>query len=162
CAGLQPYLVESLLFGHGGVLTAGFGTLYLKDPAALPRDAQQRLADLFTGNEPNAPRLICGAVRPSRAEVDAAKLVPVFHPALAAARSARHPGSATAAEAAEQRRGRNTVKHPCLVILDADDWLAKQLRELAGESRWLVRTARSVDTALSLVRESSPAVLLVQ
>src|SRR5262245_49942480 len=82
CGGLQPYLVDRLLFGHGGLLTAGFGTLYLKDPAALPRDAQQRLADLFTGNEPNTPRLICGSVRSSRAEVDAAKLVPVFHTAL--------------------------------------------------------------------------------
>src|SRR5436190_193244 len=37
CAGLQPYLVESLLFGHGGVLGAPVGTLYLKDPVTLPR-----------------------------------------------------------------------------------------------------------------------------
>jgi DNA-binding NtrC family response regulator len=54
------------------------------------------------------------------------------------------------------------MKHPQVIVLDSDGWLAKQLRELAGESRWLVRTARTVDTALSLARGRSPAVLLVQ
>jgi hypothetical protein len=54
------------------------------------------------------------------------------------------------------------VKHPRVIVLELDGWLAKQLRELAGESRWLIRAARSIDTALSLARERSPAVLLVQ
>jgi hypothetical protein len=54
------------------------------------------------------------------------------------------------------------VKHPRVITVGADGWLAKQLRELADESRWLVKTARSVDTAMSLVRESTLAVLLVQ
>lgn len=49
-----------------------------------------------------------------------------------------------------------------MIVLETDGWLAKQLRELAAESRWLVRSARSSDTALSLARERSPAVLLVQ
>jgi hypothetical protein len=53
------------------------------------------------------------------------------------------------------------MRSPQVVILETDGWLAKQLRELAGESRWLVQAARSVDTALSLARRQ-PAVLLVQ
>lgn len=54
------------------------------------------------------------------------------------------------------------MKHPRVIVLESDGWLAKQLRELAGESRWLMRVARSVDTALSLARAAGPAVLLVQ
>jgi hypothetical protein len=54
------------------------------------------------------------------------------------------------------------MKHPQVIVLEADGWLAKQLRELAGESRWLVRSAKSVDSALTLAKSSGPAVLLVQ
>jgi len=76
CTGLQPYLIESLLFGHGGLLAAGhIGTLYLKEPAGLPRDLQQRLADVFA--EPHAPRLISASVRPSSEDV-MGKLIPEF------------------------------------------------------------------------------------
>jgi len=83
CAGLQPYLLESLLFGHGGILGADHvGTLYLKDPSALPRDLQQRLADLFTQNAPGTPRLISGGSRTAGGAVAAGKLVPDFHTAL--------------------------------------------------------------------------------
>ena len=53
------------------------------------------------------------------------------------------------------------MRSPQIVILEADGWLAKQLRELAGESRWLLQSARSADTALSLARRQ-PTVLLVQ
>lgn len=54
------------------------------------------------------------------------------------------------------------MKHPQVIVRDADGWLAKQLRELAGESRWLVRTTRSTDAALSLARAAGIGVLLVQ
>jgi len=53
------------------------------------------------------------------------------------------------------------MRAPQVIVVEQDGWLAKQLRELAGESRWLVRPARSADAALSLVRRH-PAVLLVQ
>ncbi|MFO0824528.1 MAG: hypothetical protein U0792_15660 [Gemmataceae bacterium] len=54
------------------------------------------------------------------------------------------------------------MKSPRVIILELDGWLARQLRELAGESRWLIRAVRASDTALSLALERSPAVLLVQ
>ena len=53
------------------------------------------------------------------------------------------------------------MRSPQIVILEVDGWLAKQLRELAGENRWLVQSVRSIDPALSLARRQ-PAVLLVQ
>jgi hypothetical protein len=48
---------------------------------------------------------------------------------------------------------------PQLVILETDGWLVKQLRELAGESRWLIQSPGSVDSALSFARRR-PSVLL--
>jgi hypothetical protein len=53
------------------------------------------------------------------------------------------------------------MRSPQIVVFEADGWLAKQLRELAGENRWLVQSVRSTDTALSLARRQ-PSVLLVQ
>jgi hypothetical protein len=54
------------------------------------------------------------------------------------------------------------MKHPQVVVLDKDDWCAKQLRDLADEGRWLVRSVRSGDTAMSLLRERCATVLLLQ
>ncbi|MCE9568346.1 MAG: sigma 54-interacting transcriptional regulator [Planctomycetes bacterium] len=83
CAGLQPYLLESLLFGHGSILgTDHVGTLYLKDPSALPRDLQQRLAELFLQSAPGTPRLISGSTLTAGELVGEGKLVPTFHTAL--------------------------------------------------------------------------------
>jgi transcriptional regulator with PAS, ATPase and Fis domain len=46
CAGLQPYLIRSLLFGHNGLAETGrVGTIYLKSPEALPPDLQTELIE---------------------------------------------------------------------------------------------------------------------
>ncbi len=83
CAGLQPYLVESLLFGHGGVGDSDtLGTVYLKEPAELPRDLQERLAERFV--EKPGVRLICGSTSTAADSVAAGKLVPVYQSALSA------------------------------------------------------------------------------
>lgn len=80
CGGLQPYLVESLFWGHGGLAgTDRVGTVYLADPAALGRDVQQQLLDLFTDDRPGVPRVVCGAPRPAAADVAAGRLLPEFH-----------------------------------------------------------------------------------
>lgn len=82
CAGLQPFLVEGLLFGHGGLLSSRHvGTLYLKGPSVLQRDLQQKLADFFA--EPsNAARLISGSTGTPSDEVAAGRLVSEFHTSL--------------------------------------------------------------------------------
>jgi transcriptional regulator with PAS, ATPase and Fis domain len=83
CAGLQPYLIESLLVGHGGLLGSDrVGTVYLKDPAALPRDLQQHLAELFTDGKPNAPRLVCGSTLTATDDAQNRGLIPDFHAGL--------------------------------------------------------------------------------
>lgn len=83
CGGLPAALIESQLFGKGGLAASDrLGTLYLKDPAALPRDLQARIAALFTPRRPGGPRLICGAARPAADAMREGKLIPPFHTAL--------------------------------------------------------------------------------
>ena len=53
------------------------------------------------------------------------------------------------------------MRLPQIVVHEIDGWLAKQLRELAGENRWLVQSVRSTDAALSLAHRQ-PGVLVVQ
>ena len=49
--GLQPYVIDAVLFGKGGLAGSGhLGTLYVKDPAALPRDLQERIARLLAND----------------------------------------------------------------------------------------------------------------
>lgn len=81
CTGLQPYLIEAALFGRGGMLTAPHvGTLFLKRPMALPRDLQQRLADL---DDATRPRMICAAECSPQAAVAEGSLIPDFETDLA-------------------------------------------------------------------------------
>lgn len=84
CTGLQPYLVESLLWGHGGLAASDrVGTVYLKEPSRLPRDVQQRFLDQFA--EPcKFPRLVCGSVRHAAADVKAWTLLSEFQTRFAA------------------------------------------------------------------------------
>ena len=78
CGGLPAHFIESLLYGHGGLAESGrIGTMYLKEPTALPRDLQQRIADWFAGSGAK-PRLISGSTTPAADE----QLVPAFHRSL--------------------------------------------------------------------------------
>jgi hypothetical protein len=54
------------------------------------------------------------------------------------------------------------MRYPQVVVREADGWIAKQLLDLAAESRWLVREPRSNDATLSLARDRRPTVLFVQ
>lgn len=79
---LPPRLLNEVLFGSAGLLRQhGLGTLWLREPARLPRDLQQRLADwLHTrheSTEPEAsyPRLIAGSTAEAAAEVASGRLL---------------------------------------------------------------------------------------
>ncbi len=77
CAGLQPYMIDGLLAGKGGLMSGPHvGTLVLKNPAALSRDVQRRLLD-WTATE-NGPRLICTASGSASEAVRAGKLLASF------------------------------------------------------------------------------------
>ena len=80
CAGLQPYLIDSLLFGHGGLgASERVGTVYLKEPAALHarpaatacrplRGADRHAADLwFTEYRATGSRAQCSRAGVSNA-----------------------------------------------------------------------------------------------
>jgi DNA-binding NtrC family response regulator len=85
CSSLQPYLLESLLFGHGGQGLASserVGTLFLKEPAALPRDLQSRLLDVFLESKPGALRIVCASACPAHDDVSRGQLLPDFDSTL--------------------------------------------------------------------------------
>jgi transcriptional regulator with PAS, ATPase and Fis domain len=83
CSGIQPYLVEGLLAGKGGLAEAkAIGTIYLKQPAALPRDAQKQLLGWMTGPKPG-PRWLAGSVRPAATCLADGTLLPDLYAALA-------------------------------------------------------------------------------
>lgn len=132
CAGLQPYLIESLLFGHGGLGGSDrVGTVYLKEPAALPRDLQQRLADHFT--EPAAARLVCGSERTAADAVMGGALVPQFQTALSAL-EVRVPPLRERLEDLPRLAARlcdRPLDPAALAVLRGHAWLAN-LRELAA------------------------------
>lgn len=83
CAGLQPYLVETLLFAPGNALEGGHtGTVYLKSPQFLPRDLQLRIAELVQ-NLAGAVRWMVGTDRPALDLVPEGQLVPELAATLA-------------------------------------------------------------------------------
>ena len=54
------------------------------------------------------------------------------------------------------------MKHPQLVILGFDEWLAKQLREDAASNGWILRDVRQATAFLAQAREPRPTVTLIQ
>jgi transcriptional regulator with PAS, ATPase and Fis domain len=83
CGGVQPYLIDGMLFGKGGLASGPHvGTLYLKHPADLPRPLQDRILDWC--ESAFGPRLICGATTTAEALVKSAGLAPAFHTRYAA------------------------------------------------------------------------------
>jgi DNA-binding response OmpR family regulator len=54
------------------------------------------------------------------------------------------------------------MRAPQVIVLEPDGWIARHLNDIATENAWLVRGTRGIDSALSLVRERGPCVLIVQ
>jgi transcriptional regulator with PAS, ATPase and Fis domain len=78
CAGTPGFLLDAILFGRGSAGESGrLGTIYLKNPAAFPRDVQRHLAAWLSG--PGAAvRVICGGRESAAAGVANGSLVPEF------------------------------------------------------------------------------------
>lgn len=51
---------------------------------------------------------------------------------------------------------------PQVVVLEADGWIARHLKDIAAEGAWLVRGSRNADDALQMASERRPCVLIVQ
>jgi hypothetical protein len=78
CGGLQPYLIDGLLFGKGGAAGGRVvGTLYLKNPHELTPATQEKV--LAWCDSAAGPRLICGANTPAVELVSGGKLARPFH-----------------------------------------------------------------------------------
>jgi len=54
------------------------------------------------------------------------------------------------------------MRHPQLVVLEADGWVGRQLGELTAEHRWVVRNPRTPAAALAFARDARPTVLVVR
>lgn len=79
---LPPERLGEVLFGERN-RQAGIGTLYLREPAALPREWQARLADAVRLHEnPDFPRLIVGHRNEPALEIEKGRLLAEFHCAV--------------------------------------------------------------------------------
>ena len=54
------------------------------------------------------------------------------------------------------------MRYPQLIVHDSDGWVARQLVELAGESRWLLREPKTLDAVLKFVGDVRPTVLFLR
>jgi DNA-binding NtrC family response regulator len=78
CGGLQPYLIDGLLFGKGGAAGGRVaGTLYLKNPQLLPAATQDKILNWC--DSAAGPRLVCGATSTAGELVTAGQLARPFH-----------------------------------------------------------------------------------
>ena len=165
CVGVQPYLVEAVLFGRGGLAgTPHAGTVFLKEPAALPRDLQDRIARRVAPLSPAGPRLVCSSARPALDGVSAGKLIPAFHTALSVLEVRVPPLRDRADDLArfadrllERLPAKGTLTDEAVTVLRAYDWPGN-LRELAGvlaaAARQAGATAIGKDHLPRFVREA--------
>lgn len=80
CGSTDAYLIESLLFGKGGLLgSRAIGTLYLDSPQNLPPLFQSQIAEWFDSPAVPVPRLICSGHRSPGEELATGTLIPPFH-----------------------------------------------------------------------------------
>ncbi|HZT79446.1 MAG TPA: sigma 54-interacting transcriptional regulator [Gemmataceae bacterium] len=87
CARLPPVALAEALFGGGGLWhRPGVGTIYLREPAGLPHDLQNRLRDLLAesawADPPAGPRVLAGCRADPMQDVYAGRLREDFCAAL--------------------------------------------------------------------------------
>ncbi len=75
CSGLPEPALNAALFGENGLLyQPGMGTIYLAEPARLPRDLQMRLVDFLAEANDDRPRLMAGCRVPPEEEIKTGRL----------------------------------------------------------------------------------------
>jgi DNA-binding NtrC family response regulator len=130
----------------------------LKEPAELPRDLQQRIADHFT--EQIGVRLLCGSVRSAQEAVAAGTLVSVFQTSLSAF-ELRTPPLRERLDDLPRLASRFVPNRPidaaALPVLRAHSWPGN-LRELAT----VLTEAASVAPSGPILREHLPHELRVR
>jgi transcriptional regulator with PAS, ATPase and Fis domain len=83
CGKLPEPALAAALFGDAGLIRRpGIGTLYLREPAALPCDLQARLAELLADPGEAGPRVIAGCPADPAKEARADRLLEDLHCAL--------------------------------------------------------------------------------
>jgi transcriptional regulator of acetoin/glycerol metabolism len=83
CARLPPDALAAVLFGAPGLCwRAHVGTVYLREPARLPRELQARLCDFLRAPAARRPRVLAGCATDPAAEVRAGSLLEELHCAL--------------------------------------------------------------------------------
>jgi DNA-binding NtrC family response regulator len=127
CAHLPPTALADALFGTGGLARrASPGTLYLREPARLPRDVQAVLAHWMAESGPSGLRLIAGSTVDPTEEVRAGRLLEALYCGLATLQIAlpplrERPGDLP--ELVDRLLGRvRTVTQRPLAGLTADAW----------------------------------------
>jgi DNA-binding NtrC family response regulator len=84
CGCLPSPALAAVLWGEGGAARwSSIGTLYLREPAGLPRDLQARVADLLADPEAARPQVIAGSRTNPADDVRAGRLLPELHGTLA-------------------------------------------------------------------------------
>ncbi|MCU0706585.1 MAG: sigma 54-interacting transcriptional regulator [Fimbriiglobus sp.] len=132
CGGLQPYLIDGLLFGKGGASGGkAVGTLYLKNPQELSPPTQQRILEWC--DTAAGPRLICGSTTPAEELVKAGQLARPFFTRFAAFEITVPPLRSRLDDLPKffARLGRNVPASEVLAMLRAYSWPGN-LRELAA------------------------------
>jgi DNA-binding NtrC family response regulator len=166
CAGLQPYLIESLLWGHGGLLGSDrVGTVYLKEPSALPLDLQFRLVEAFATENPDGPRLISGSsavaaegVKSGRLRREFATDLSVLEIRVPPLRERLEDLSRLAGHFLERRGSRAALDAASLEVLKSQDWPGN-LRELADV---LAAAAAAAAGEATIKREHLPHAIRVK
>ncbi len=78
CAGLQPFLIQSMLFGKAAQATAQLGTLFIKNPQFLSRDLQSELLEWFEISA-DPPRVIVAGHAATADDLREGRLLEEFH-----------------------------------------------------------------------------------
>jgi DNA-binding NtrC family response regulator len=143
-----------LLFGeHGLGRPERVGTIYVREPARLPRELQEMLAEFLADRPPNGPRVIAGSSKDPGDELTAGRLLPSLFYRLSIQRILLQPLRSRVAElprllsAAIERHG----------VAGQPSVLGPEIVEILARYTWPGNYRELEEVAASLVRAASGA-----